>query len=185
MCPKLCRQPKSYIQKETAIAGPYLDLLDNDPVFRMSSYLAVEKSLRDRGFTEEARQIFIAGMYRDVRTKSAKGSRPESTNWRRGDGRFRNAVTYDWVLASLLFLIFGAAAAYFRTDYLTKNYLHSVAGAAAVLLVIFALRSNVFRLKRQRREYVEIYRMRGLVRRGHLCASCCRGFYGWGFSARF
>jgi hypothetical protein len=61
-----------YIDQETTTAGPYLDLLENDPAFRMSSYLAIEKSLRDRGLTDEARQIFIAGAYRDVRTESSK-----------------------------------------------------------------------------------------------------------------
>ena len=61
-----------YIDQETTTAGPYLDLLENDPAFRMSSYLAIEKSLRDRGLTNEARQIFIAGVYRDVRTESSK-----------------------------------------------------------------------------------------------------------------
>ena len=63
---------KSYIEGEATLADPYLDLLDNDLVFRMSSYLAVEKSLHDRGLTDEARKIFIAGTYRDVRTESAK-----------------------------------------------------------------------------------------------------------------
>ena len=62
----------AYIERETTTVDPYLDLLENDPAFRMSSYLAVEKSLRDRGLTDEAREIFIAGNYRDVRTESVK-----------------------------------------------------------------------------------------------------------------
>ena len=62
----------AYVDQETTIAEPYLDLLENDPAFRMSSYLAIEKSLRDRGLTDEAREIFIAGNYRDVRTESVK-----------------------------------------------------------------------------------------------------------------
>ena len=101
------------------IAGPYLDLLENDPAFRMSSYLAVEKSLRDRGFTEEARQIFIAGTYRDVRTKSGKGPTSESTSWRRGDDVFvrrhyligLSSRCCSWALA---------AGAYFGIDYWPK-----------------------------------------------------------------
>ena len=120
----------------------------------MSSYLAVEKSLRDRGFTEEARQIFIAGTYRDVRTKSGKGPTSESTSWRRGDGRFRKATLPDWALVPLLFLGSLAAGAYFGIDSLAKNYLRSVGGATVALLIIFALRSNVLRLKRGCCEYV-------------------------------
>lgn len=70
---------KSYIDREATLADPYLDLLDNDPVFRMSSYLTIEKSLHDRGLTDEARKIFIAGTYRDVRTESVKKG-PERDN---------------------------------------------------------------------------------------------------------
>ncbi len=110
-----------YIDRETTIAAPYLDLLENDPAFRMSSYLAVEKSLRDRGLADEAREIFIAGNYRDVRTESVKkqpvvnpqpaqpqaivdapgekvplpGFRPVTWRnwklWRRADGRVRSS----------------------------------------------------------------------------------------------
>ncbi len=153
----LLQEPKSYIDKEATLAVPYLDLLDNDRVFRMSSYLAVEKSLRDRGYTEEARQIFIAGVYRDVRTKSAKGSKPrsESVDWRRGDGRLRTSVAPDWALASLFFVLLVAGAMSFGIGYLTKNFQLSVFCTAVVLIGIFALRANVFRLKRPWGEYVE------------------------------
>lgn len=60
----------AYLDREATAVSPYLDLLENDPEFRMSSYLAVENSLRDRGLTDEARQIFIAANYRDMRTEA-------------------------------------------------------------------------------------------------------------------
>lgn len=156
---------KSYMEKEAVLADPYLDLLDNDQVFRMSSYLAVERSLRDRGLTDEARKIFIAGTYRDVRTKSTKGSksRSESRNWRRGDGRLRRPIASNWVLALLFCMTLGTATIYFGTNYLTQNYQLSVAGASLVLLGLFALRANVLRLKRPWSEYVEFV----------ICAAWC------------
>jgi hypothetical protein len=105
-----------YIERETTTASPYLDLLENDPAFRMSSYLMIEKSLRDRGLTAEAKEIFIAGYYRDMRTESAKNDtamnrQQKSTGlaaavgqlievwkeywkvWRRGDGRYREGFS--------------------------------------------------------------------------------------------
>jgi hypothetical protein len=107
----------AYIGRETTTAGPYLDLLENDPEFRMSSYLAVEKSLRDRGLTDEAGEIFIAASYRDVRTESVKKQpttssvpaqdgevpwpnwHPKSWRnwkvWRRGDGRYRSSILVE------------------------------------------------------------------------------------------
>src|SRR6185295_16671486 len=57
----------AFIDHETATAEPYLDLLDNDRTFSESSYLAIEKSLRDRGLEDEANQVFVAGRYRDTR----------------------------------------------------------------------------------------------------------------------
>ena len=154
---------KSYIERETTLAVPYLDLLDNDHVFRMSSYLAVEKSLRDRGYTEEARQIFIAGVYRDVRTKSAGETKSqESKTWRRGDGRFRKPAASNLVLG-LLCLALVAATISLGTQSLTRNFQLSVLGASLVLLGLFALRANVFRLKRPWREYGEFV----------ICAAWC------------
>src|SRR6202035_5262406 len=101
----------AYIIEETKTADPYLDLLENDPAFRMSSYLAIEKSLRNRGLTDEARQIFIAGNYRDVRTESEKNQSATNSRplecwttlwpkwkiwpnwkiWRRSQGRYRRS----------------------------------------------------------------------------------------------
>lgn len=111
----------AYIVEQTTAADPYLDLLENDPAFRMSSYLAIEKSLRDRGLTDEARQIFIAGYYRDVRAKSkerpvnnnkdqavknkakdhlswlrARYSKLRGKPWRRGEGRFRQSMLAEF-----------------------------------------------------------------------------------------
>jgi hypothetical protein len=108
---------EAYIFEETKTADPYLDLLENDPAFRMSSYLAIETSLRDRGLTDEAKQIFVAGNYRDVRTESEKirsttdsrpsefwttlwpklkwKIRPNWKIWRRGEGRYRRPTKVD------------------------------------------------------------------------------------------
>ncbi|QGZ58929.1 pentapeptide repeat-containing protein [Paraburkholderia acidiphila] len=86
---------------EPVSAAPYLDLLDNDPEFRMSSYTAVERSLRNRGLDKEANRIYVAARFRDART--GKGYRRPKRRidrilawfytglwpWRRGDGRFR------------------------------------------------------------------------------------------------
>lgn len=80
---------------ETATADPYLDLLDNDPDFRMSSYLAIERSLQDRGLEDEARRVYIAGRYRDARSPepaTAIRHLPHTWvwgRWRPGDGRLR------------------------------------------------------------------------------------------------
>jgi hypothetical protein len=57
----------AYLDHEAATAEAYLDLLDNDTVFRMSAYLEIEKDLRDRGLDGQANQVFIAGRYRDMR----------------------------------------------------------------------------------------------------------------------
>jgi len=189
----------AYIEREATTVNPYLDLLENDPEFRMSSYLAVEKSLRDRGLTDEARQIFIAGTYRDVRTESAKYQpaedsknrnwwsalaafwaalwpRSKSGTWRPGDGRYLRAVVSDWVLALLLCVMLGAAAIYFGFDYLTKNPLVSAAYVSLLLLVLFALRGNVFRLRRPWGEYI------GFV----VCAVwCALAVYAFHFATRF
>lgn len=98
-----------YIDRETTEAEPYLDLLDNDPNFRMSSYLHIEKALRDRGLELEARHVYIAGHYRDMRqhgwTKhepapNAGSQEPAPVkrkppwrwrHWQAGDGRYRQA----------------------------------------------------------------------------------------------
>jgi len=107
--------PHGYIDRETTEAEPYLDLLDNDPNFRMSSYLQIEKSLRDRGLESEAKQIYIAGHHRDLRQRDHRAEREPAQNanlirrrlsqaqghapgwtwltWRPGDGRYR-----DWSL---------------------------------------------------------------------------------------
>jgi hypothetical protein len=167
----------AYIDEETATADPYLDLLDNDPELRMSSYLAIGKSLRDRGLSKEAKQIFIAGTYRDVRTegprnrsihvkarknwwseltafRSAFWPRLKSGTWRRGDGRYRKAVASNSVLAFLLCLMLVAGAAYPSIGYMTKNPLVCLAYISLLLFVLFLLRGNIFRLRRPWLEYV-------------------------------
>ena len=163
---------------ETKTVDPYLDLLDNDPEFRMSSYLAVEKSLRDRGLTAEATQVVIAANYRDVRTESTRsrpfenGTRPawqnkldailaalwprsKSGSWRRGDGRYRNALASDRVLAFVLCMLLVAAAIYPGINYLSLNPAIGLLCLSTVLIVLFGLRGNVFRLRRPLGEYVQ------------------------------
>lgn len=58
---------QAFANSEATTADSYLDLLDNDRVFRTSAYLEIEKLLRDRGLEEQANRILIAGHYRDVR----------------------------------------------------------------------------------------------------------------------
>jgi hypothetical protein len=84
-------------EHETTRAEPFLDFLDNDPEFRMSSYAAVGKSLLDRGLDEEAVRVLVAGRYRDQRTGHKSPLEPlwrrlgmaQSPSWRPGDGRYR------------------------------------------------------------------------------------------------
>ncbi len=64
----LPRTNQAFIGREATDPNAYLDLLDSDPIFRMSSYLAIERSLRNRGLEKEATRIYIAGIYRDTRT---------------------------------------------------------------------------------------------------------------------
>lgn len=88
---------EAYISRECTESEPYLDLLDNDGTFRMSSYLAVEQSLRNRGLEKEATDIFVAGRYRDFRTDSQSKAGEEQGDWswmiwRPGDGRPRTST---------------------------------------------------------------------------------------------
>ena len=174
----------NYNLVETTTAGPYLDLLENDPEFRMSSYLAIEKSLRDRGLTNEAIQIFIAGNYRDVRTESVKNwsatekagdgwrtklaarsakLRSKLKPWRRGDGRYRRSIaevmrtrrtTRDY-LELLLFAVWCVAAVAAVAAILVWPSWPSFAFVFVVLFFIFVLSGSVFRLRRPWFEYFE------------------------------
>jgi len=71
---------------ESNQSGPYLDLLDNDGEYRASTYLSIEKALRDRGHDRAAREVFAAGRYREHRTDFAYSNR---FPWRPGHGRRR------------------------------------------------------------------------------------------------
>ncbi|MCP3728463.1 hypothetical protein M3I53_36065 [Paraburkholderia sp. CNPSo 3272] len=96
-------EPKfKWTESEPTNAALYLDLLDNDPEFRMSSYTAVERSLRNRGLDKEADRIYIAAHFRDARTEKKPDKKPRSPTWhanawrrmrlwpwRKGDGRYR------------------------------------------------------------------------------------------------
>ena len=174
----------NYNLVETTTAGPYLDLLENDPAFRMSSYLAVEKSLRDRGLTNEARQIFIAGNYRDVRTESIMNRpqwrrlaiaggpswppaghklRSKLKRWRQGDGRYRRSIvevirtrrtTRDY-LELFLFAVWCVAAVAAVAAFLIWPSWPSFTFLFVVLFFIFVLSGSVFRLRRPWLEYFE------------------------------
>jgi hypothetical protein len=69
---------------ESDKSDPYLDLLDNDAEYRASTYLGVEKALRDRGHDRVAREIYVAGRYRSYRTDFASS---EKFKWQPGEGR--------------------------------------------------------------------------------------------------
>jgi hypothetical protein len=169
------QEKDSYLRRETTIPSPYLDLLDNDPVFRMSSYLAIEKSLRDRGLTAEAREIFIAGNYRDVRTEREEEQpnvgdpRPRSRNWpkwkvwRRGDGRYRKSTFAEFLrtedgrrdplvvgLCAVGFVAILVAIA----EVIINRSPDDIIGLLIAFFFLFALRGNIFRLRRPLREYV-------------------------------
>jgi hypothetical protein len=171
----------AYIDEETATADPYLDLLDNDPELRMSSYLAIEKSLRDRGLSDEARQIFIAGNYRDVRTESGKNqpakesagaylarshSRLKWKIWRRGDGRNRGSMFAEFLRAQdgkrdplvVGLCAIGVVATVFAiAGIIIKHSPVSFAWLAIVVFYLFALHGKVFRLQRPLHEYVGFF----------------------------
>lgn len=175
---------ESYIEHETTIAGPYLDLLENDTAFRMSSYLVVEQSLRDRGLTDEAREIFIAGAYRDVRTEGKKPALIETPEgrwalivlaarlsqkwkqWRRGNGRrrqsmFREVVRVqngkrDPLLVGLCAL--GAFFAVFSLGaFIASPSFAKLVFLAATTVYLFALHGRVCRLERPLREYFAFF----------------------------
>jgi hypothetical protein len=168
---------EAYIKRETTIADPYLDLLDNDRVFRMSSYLAIEKSLRDRGLTTEARRIFVAGNYRDVRTESEKQPVKSDTQnrlsslrsklrwkiWRPGDGRYRQSILAEASRVqdrkrdplALGLCAIGCAAFFFATlGIIAWRSFASFGWLLPVAFYLFALHGNVFRLERPLREYL-------------------------------
>jgi hypothetical protein len=180
----------AYLDREATTVNPYLDLLENDPEFRMSSYLAVEKSLRDRGLTDEARQIFIAANYRDVRTeaedvRSSEVDLPASPQkedrfswkiWRRGDGRLRHSMLGQVsharngkrdVLAVGLCAIgvvwLGLTIAGVFLDPSPRSF----AWWLPLALYFFALNGNIFRLRRPLREYASFL----------LSALWCAGFF--------
>jgi hypothetical protein len=71
---------------ESDESGPYLDLLDNDDEYRASTYLGIEKALRDRGHDRAAREVYVAGRYRSHKTDFASSER---FKWRPGEGRLR------------------------------------------------------------------------------------------------
>jgi hypothetical protein len=71
---------------ESDESGPYLDLLDNDAEYRASTYLGIEKALRDRGHDRAAREVYVAGRYRSHKTDFAASER---FKWRPGEGRLR------------------------------------------------------------------------------------------------
>jgi hypothetical protein len=77
---------------ESDKSDPYLDLLDNDAEYRASTYLGVEKALRDRGHDRAAREVYVAGRYRSHKTDFAS---TEKSKWQPGDGRLR--PPYKWV----------------------------------------------------------------------------------------
>ncbi|WP_250487057.1 hypothetical protein [Caballeronia sp. GaOx3] len=86
-------------EAESEVAASYLDLLDNDPEFRLSSYAAVERSLRDRGLEQQADWVYIAGRYRDAHTYGPRGVKHRAAaclagwmrilSWKPGYGRYR------------------------------------------------------------------------------------------------
>jgi hypothetical protein len=88
--------------REANSAAPYLDLLDNDPEYRTSTYTTVERALRNRGLEEQADWVYIAGRYRDARTYGPHLVRNKMLlffselrripPWRPGFGRYRRAA---------------------------------------------------------------------------------------------
>jgi len=185
-----------HVDRETTSADLYLNLLDNDPVFRMSSYLAIQSSLRDRGRSEEARRVFIAGVYRDVRTDSRsvkiidkhlrKGWWLEHLRrwwseglkeWRPREGRYRGSRFPDIfpfkssrqryavvaffaaivILSGIGAMTVSSAARVFALSAAktTGRHLWTVSIVLLlVLLVFFAFRGDIFRLRRPWQEYV-------------------------------
>jgi hypothetical protein len=151
----------AYLDRETTSADPYLDFLDNDPIFRMSSYLGIEKSLRDRGLEDEARRIFIAAKYRDWRTGerlpahhsaapiwSREGWKNWSwRSWRPGDGRTKNPYLLrlhrPWreYVATFLCLILTAALTYGVIKLVVGPTRPETFFLAIALLAVFALRN--------------------------------------------
>ncbi len=166
----------AYLGREATTVNPYLDLLENDPEFRMSSYLAIEKSLRDRGLTDEARQIFIAANYRDVRTEAENVGAPEVDSsvspqkkdrfgwkiWRRGDGRLRRSMFGQVSHArngkrDILAVGLCAIGVVWLGLTIAGVFLNpsprSFAWLLPLALYFFALNGNVFRLRRPLLEY--------------------------------
>jgi hypothetical protein len=82
----------AFVDREATAPDCYLDLLDNDLNFRMSSYLAIERSLRDRGLDSEARRIFIAGRYRDMREEPERAVKKSD----RGRSMPGSAASHWW-----------------------------------------------------------------------------------------
>ena len=165
-------QSHNFIERETTIADPYLDLLDNDRVFRASAYLEIEKVLRNRGLEEEANRVFIAGHYRDERIGfegeeySDKNIKKESRTkkiarrwsiWRPGDGRYRPRMLIPafrlrrprreylgFALCLIWFLFFGFLV-YFAATAALANDLGRIVDMLVYLMVLLALAFGVMR----------------------------------------
>lgn len=117
---------------ESGESGPYLDLLDNDREYRASTYLSVERTLRDRGNHDAAREVLIAGRYRGQR---AQVDRNAPFCWRRGDGRLLSQrVVSKWLLPKRrMFLRLK------RPPGETSESVAILVGTLAVLALIFIL----------------------------------------------
>jgi hypothetical protein len=112
---------------ESDKSDPYLDLLDNDAEYRASTYLGVEKALRDRGHDRVAREIYVAGRYRSHRTDFASF---EDFKWRPEDGRLR--PPYKWLprLPRLIFRMVRSP----RETHLAITFLLMLLTALAIIL---------------------------------------------------
>jgi hypothetical protein len=75
---------------ESSESEPYLDLLDNDEEYRASTYLSVERSLRDRGHVDAANEVFIAGRFRGLRANLGNDDR---NAWLATQGRLQPPLT--------------------------------------------------------------------------------------------